>query len=287
MLRGAEQFGMATMDLATRYLMAYLALLTAGWSRGTPLRGQLVRAATCADRLSFVVAIMRLNDSICTGVLISRQNVLTVKHCLTNQEPSAITVAIGSCQLDEAKSHRVSTWRSFDQWNNINTDDIIEYVNDVAIITLAERVSDQRVKPVVLCYSDVHSLDNSTVRLAGWGLNNNGTTANTLQTVLVKVVSLRICVNKATAITGIVYRIPDHFFCSVADPWALRRQRLSSFERTEPIGRHHQRNVPDPREPNAGLLELTPDELAYTPVAFQAVHRRVQNRRLIIVQVRE
>jgi hypothetical protein len=73
---------------------------------------------------------------ICTGTLISRNDVLTSEHCLRNERLTRMYVMVGSSYLDSGTIYYPEWWQSYDQWAVFNNLEIVDDVNDIAFLNV-------------------------------------------------------------------------------------------------------------------------------------------------------
>jgi hypothetical protein len=88
-----------------------------------PMIGENVRFAR-EKEFPFVVSIKRMNSDndlsedghICTGVLVSNQNVLTIHHCFEYMQNYVTEILIGRSNLMKCHKYFVSWWLSYNDW---------------------------------------------------------------------------------------------------------------------------------------------------------------------------
>jgi hypothetical protein len=98
------------------------------------------------NEFSFMVSIMNIQsgglnvtrDLICSGTLISYEDVLTSEHCFNVAETSVgFVIILGSINLLQGIKYYISWWITYDQWA-IETKTFIKYVeNDIAILRVS------------------------------------------------------------------------------------------------------------------------------------------------------
>jgi hypothetical protein len=91
-----------------------------------PMIGESVRIAY-AREFPFVVSIKRINpsneepekDHVCTGVLVSNQDIVTISHCFEHLRLYNTEVIIGSNNIRYGTTYYVSWWVSYFEWSLI------------------------------------------------------------------------------------------------------------------------------------------------------------------------
>jgi V8-like Glu-specific endopeptidase len=61
------------------------------------------------------------NDHVCTGVLVSSKDVLTMEHCFKNLRIQNTEVIVGSNNIREGLRYYVSWWMSYYEWTLIHS----------------------------------------------------------------------------------------------------------------------------------------------------------------------
>jgi V8-like Glu-specific endopeptidase len=95
------------------------------------------------NEFPFIVAITKhyLVDNqqmnyICTGSLISKNDVLTSEHCMEGHHLTGIRVIVGSSYLNHGSVYYPEWWITYDQWAVYNGRTIEHEVNDIAILNV-------------------------------------------------------------------------------------------------------------------------------------------------------
>jgi hypothetical protein len=105
------------------------------------LIGENIRRARHNEVSSQVAILKRVGDTIlpdrdviCSGVLISKQDVLTAEHCIQGEEIHNILITAGSKNILLSSKFYPSWWISYDQWRRQINKRIPKPWNDIAII---------------------------------------------------------------------------------------------------------------------------------------------------------
>jgi hypothetical protein len=61
-----------------------------------------------------------LVDIVCSGTLISKQDIITTQHCLKNKLPVQVHIYMGSGDLTLNQGYHANWWISYDEWANHN-----------------------------------------------------------------------------------------------------------------------------------------------------------------------
>jgi hypothetical protein len=84
---------------------------------------------------------MRINNEdiqlernlICTGALISAQDVLSAEHCFEGEEMNNIYILVNTIDLRSGTKHLIYWWLTYDTWAKQRKLHVSDSVNDVAI----------------------------------------------------------------------------------------------------------------------------------------------------------
>jgi hypothetical protein len=79
------------------------------------------------------------------------------------------------------------------------------------------------IRPARIFFSPAEALYGLQVEMAGWGLIDNYTTPNVLQTGSLVIITRDICKQRIARLIGIVPNIDERIFCSLANPYVLSR----------------------------------------------------------------
>jgi V8-like Glu-specific endopeptidase len=93
----------------------------------------------------FVVSLIRLgtrnpelaNSHFCSGVLITRQDILTSAHCTENEHLPHIWAIIGSSDLRQGTWYSLLWWITYNRWIQIQRSRRRFQINDIANIRVS------------------------------------------------------------------------------------------------------------------------------------------------------
>jgi hypothetical protein len=74
------------------------------------------------------------NDHVCSGVLVSMRDVLTVEHCHNYFQNHVPEVIVGSNNIRRGSRYYVSWWLSYNQWTEIRQTTRQFPSNDITIL---------------------------------------------------------------------------------------------------------------------------------------------------------
>lgn len=73
----------------------------------------------------------------CTGALITRQHVLTARHCLAKKNFDDIVVSVGSVDVRGGMKYRAQLWITYNDWyRDMNNRPPVDEYNDLAVIVV-------------------------------------------------------------------------------------------------------------------------------------------------------
>ncbi|XP_011505953.1 PREDICTED: chymotrypsin-2-like [Ceratosolen solmsi marchali] len=183
-----------------------------------------------AEELEFpyVVALMKIPEEgpqlpkhlVCTGTLITSQDVLTAEHCVIACYPIGIEIIVDSIDLLDGKKHFPLWWVTYNHWA-LNNDVKLEYAtNDIAIVKLSENVPGH-IKLASIATTFDKSMFESDIQIVGWGKTNNGKIPRKLQAAIVNLVPLRVCKNTIFRLSGVKRPIHKKRLCSATQPYTI------------------------------------------------------------------
>jgi secreted trypsin-like serine protease len=103
--------------------------------------GQFVRLAE-ENEFAYVVTLVTYrpedpiieNNYICSGSLITMQDVLTAGHCLENLQPHQVLIYAGSIDITNSLPYSIFRWISYNMYARINNIEPEFPVNDISNI---------------------------------------------------------------------------------------------------------------------------------------------------------
>ncbi|XP_011493808.1 PREDICTED: trypsin-like [Ceratosolen solmsi marchali] len=191
------------------------------------LVGQNVRPAE-EHEFPYVVAIMKVpkrgpqlpKHEICTGTLISLQDVLTAEHCIVDYCPLGIEIIVDSIDLLLGKKYFPLWWMTYNQWATNNNMRLVLSANDIAIIKLTDNVPNH-IRLAIIATTFEKSMFGSNVQIMGWGKTNDGCIPRNLQTATLKLITNKVCQNIILRLTGDNHLIHKRRLCTVSEPYIL------------------------------------------------------------------
>ncbi|XP_011500641.1 PREDICTED: trypsin-like [Ceratosolen solmsi marchali] len=173
----------------------------------------------------FIVAITKRIENInaeryivCTGTLVSSQDVLTAAHCTNNEELNGIQLIVGSVDIRSTNRHYPLWWISQYQWAMYQLN--YPYQTDVAVIRLINRLEFGTPYALISFYT-LEDLVGRNVTTAGWGEIQNGAYPSTLRTTTTRIISREECQMRATMLEQRSLRVENNVLCSVGFPYAF------------------------------------------------------------------
>ncbi|CAI6101063.1 unnamed protein product [Clonostachys chloroleuca] len=162
-----------------------------------------------AGQFPYIVTVTT-DSTICGGVLIGANTVLTASHCTFNQDgsqtsPSVYTIRAGSLQWQSGgTTSKVSSITRRSDYNPATTD------NDVAILHLSSAIAESsNIGYATLAAAG--SDPSGSITVAGWGLTSeNGSLSANLRYVSVPVIDRAECAADYSGINAIT----DNMFCA-------------------------------------------------------------------------
>ncbi|MEO3751403.1 serine protease [Streptomyces sp. B6B3] len=145
---------------------------------------------TTTDAYPFITQITDTNGfQFCGGTLVAPNKVVTAAHCLQGERPATIEVVGGRTNIDGTDgtvSAVTGIWRH-PEYDRVN------FVNDVAVLTLADAMPYDTLPIAQAADSGLYE-EGTLTRILGWGAtSSNGSYPNQLRTAEVPVVSDESC----------------------------------------------------------------------------------------------
>ncbi|XP_023315657.1 chymotrypsin-1-like [Trichogramma pretiosum] len=142
---------------------------------------------------------------------------------MDDEDIDDIVVTIGTNDLRNGFKHSLGSVHIYADWAMGNNEIPDEYLDDICILKLKERVRDERIVPVSLKYDVLYV--KQTVTLAGWGASDNDKTIpRFMETISLPVQPMQECNRKLEKIVDYkVVELPMLYLCTFTDPEALLR----------------------------------------------------------------
>ena len=163
----------------------------------------------------WIVSLRLLKDNIlyghfCSGTLLTTNKVLTSAHCVKNiQNKTVVLAVVGLHSRDDVSNYILKSSYTVDSillHNNFNESTLD---NDLAILTLTNRVSFNSNVSVICLPEPLSIRQSQTVLVAGWGKNR--VNSNKLQQI-----SLNLLENKNDKCKKYFQQVsPDNFYCAI------------------------------------------------------------------------
>ncbi|XP_011495560.1 PREDICTED: chymotrypsin-2-like [Ceratosolen solmsi marchali] len=134
-------------------------------------------------------------DHVCSGVLISNKDVLTIERCQECVTEGATEILYGSVNLKAGFKRYPLWWMTYVQWAHIKNKQLTYQQNQLAIIRLNEPV------PASIKIAEIQTTQNSNlygslVQTAGWGALMIGMTPRLMRTTSLTVLTNEQCQQK-------------------------------------------------------------------------------------------
>ncbi|XP_011505984.1 PREDICTED: chymotrypsin-like elastase family member 2A [Ceratosolen solmsi marchali] len=192
-----------------------------------PLIGTNIRSAT-DNEFPSVVSIQLIcahqtpvEQHVCTGTLISKNDVLTAEHCLSDANNfNSVRISMGTVDLNRNTHGYVAWWLTYVAWASQRQVQITHYQNDIAIIRLTADIPNG-LTPSLMPFLTNYDLYQEDVTMAGWGKLRNGTTSRIMQTVDLKVLTQHECNDRISRLRGTPSNLEEIFVCTAKQPFVI------------------------------------------------------------------
>ncbi|KAJ8673041.1 hypothetical protein QAD02_004302 [Eretmocerus hayati] len=200
----------------TCYINIYLAV---------PFNGVGVRLAK-EKEFSFIVSIQTKIGigpnslrHMCNGALISKRHVITAEHCLSDiKYLRSYRILMGSSDLQACKKYLIKSWITYDQWAESKRYHIEFARNDIAVVTLSEKVNDAPVKPATISIKKNEHLFGLSFQTAGWSESHGGQVGRFMQVANLNILNARKCIEIFKRLTGLIPSIFTAYLCTRTEP---------------------------------------------------------------------
>ncbi|KAJ8681637.1 hypothetical protein QAD02_017429 [Eretmocerus hayati] len=190
----------------------------------------------------YFVALVREENSgkhLCTGSLISKNQVLTSATCVENYELRKLRVFFGSIGRAIVKKHfGVIAKQTYQDWTKQRCDNSIScswdvQTNDISILRLD--VADTSISPAVIDYS-YNFKSGDRLKVLGWGPTNDGSRPYTAQRGVLEVMSKEMCEARVRQIIlscFSTFKLPKQVSCATSTPAVLGRERCPTYSKRD------------------------------------------------------
>ncbi|XP_011495222.1 PREDICTED: chymotrypsin-2-like [Ceratosolen solmsi marchali] len=198
-----------------------------GFANAKPMVGQDISNIT-EGYLTLVVSLRKINpgnvevekDHLSSGVLVSRQDVLTTSHIMESIPANGFEVVIGSYDLRSGTRYFPFWWITFDEWATIYSVPVETQLNDIAIVRLLRPVPNEII-PATISPLPVENLYWANVLIAAWGKVEDGNYSRFLRSTILTVITNDFCALKIKVVRGFDVLVPKNIICSIRIPYAI------------------------------------------------------------------
>ncbi|XP_011495553.1 PREDICTED: uncharacterized protein LOC105360361 [Ceratosolen solmsi marchali] len=193
----------------------------------SPIVGLNVRFAQI-DEFPYVASIKRSNinnihpetDHLCTGVLVSPRDVLTVDHCFYLASNQHVEIIIGRNNIRHGRIFHVSWWMSYNEWITVRHVTPQYINNDITMIRLTSMVPSS-INPVSLWPFPDINLFGKTATVAAFGTSEFGVRTRLMETAELKIITRTECQNIIERFHSTRYQINEKYLCARSTPFTI------------------------------------------------------------------